>query len=148
MDLKKQYVIVGLIIIVLLVLLFVPKYMDKGDSKVKYKVIEKSEIPEKIKEVLPKYLTEERALTCRYNDQIYVIVTRGEKSTGGYSVEIDKILKEQKNNNQFDLIVYAKFKDPDVNDIVTQNFTYPFAIVKTDLKEMPENIKLEIEYED
>lgn len=147
MDLNKKYIIIGIIIVVLLGFLLIPKYMDKGEIKVKYKVLEKSEIPEKIREVLPKYLTEERALACRYDDEIYIIVTRGEKNTGGYSVEIDKIVKEQKNKDQFDLIVYAKFKDPDVNDIVTQNFTYPFVIAKTDLKEMPENIKLEIEYE-
>ncbi|QQY80040.1 protease stability complex PrcB-like protein [Keratinibaculum paraultunense] len=144
---NKKYIIIGIIIVVLLGFLLIPKYMDKGEIKVKYKVLEKSEIPEKIREVLPKYLTEERALACRYDDEIYIIVTRGEKNTGGYSVEIDKIVKEQKNKDQFDLIVYAKFKDPDVNDIVTQNFTYPFVIAKTDLKEMPENIKLEIEYE-
>ncbi|NLV75762.1 MAG: protease complex subunit PrcB family protein [Tissierellia bacterium] len=145
---KKQYIIIGIIIVVLLGFLLVPKYMDKGDRKVKYKVLESSEIPEKIKEILPKYLTEERALTCKLNDEIYVLVTRGEKNTGGYSVEIEKIVKEQKNKEQFDLIVYAKFKDPDVDDIVAQSFTYPYTIAKTDLKDMPENIKLEVEYED
>lgn len=145
---KKQYIIIGIVIIILLGFLLIPKYVDKGDRKVKYKVLESSEIPEKIKEILPKYLTEERALTCRLNDEIYVLVTRGEKNTGGYSVEVDKIVKEQKSREQFDLVVYAKFKDPDVNDIVAQSFTYPFTIVKTTLKEMPENIKLEIEYED
>lgn len=99
MDLKKQYIIIGIIIVVLLGFLLVPKYMDKGDRKVKYKVLESSEIPEKIKEILPKYLTEERALTCKLNDEIYVLVTRGEKNTGGYSVEIEKIVKEQKIRN-------------------------------------------------
>ncbi len=47
----------------------------------KYKVLESSEIPEKIKEILPKYLAEERALTLRLNDEIYVLVMRGRKKT-------------------------------------------------------------------
>ena len=79
MDLKKTYIAIGIIILILAIL-FVPKFLDKGDQKVKYKVLESSEIPEKIKEILPKYLAEERALTCRLNDEIYVVVTRGEKT--------------------------------------------------------------------
>mgnify|MGYP001402968399 CR=1 FL=1 len=145
---KKSYIIIGIVIVLILAIIFIPKYLDKGDKKVKYKVLESSEIPEKIKEILPKYLTEERALSCRLNDEIYVLVTRGEKKTGGYIVQVDRIIKEERTKEDFDLIVYAKFKDPDVNDIVAQGFTYPFAIVKTNLKKMPESINLEIEYEE
>lgn len=148
MDLKKRYIAIGIIIIFILVILFAPKYISKGDKKVKYKVLESSEIPEKIKEILPKYLTEERALTCRLNDEIYVLITRGEKQTGGYMVEVDKIIREQRSRDEFDLVVYAKFKDPDVNDIVAQGFSYPFAIVKTNLNKMPDSVKLEVEYKE
>ncbi|NMA86010.1 MAG: protease complex subunit PrcB family protein [Tissierellia bacterium] len=148
MDLKKgQFIALGLILLIILLLIFIPKFFNKGDKAVKYKVLESSEIPEKIKEILPKYLAEERALTLRLNDEIYVLVMRGEKNTGGYNVEVDKIVKEQNTKEEFDLVVYAKFKDPAQNDIVAQSFTYPFTIVKTNLKNMPENIKLEIEYE-
>lgn len=145
MDLKKSFIAIGIIILILLIL-FAPKILSKGDKKVKYKTLESSEIPEKIREILPKYLTEERALTCRLNDEIYVLVTRGEKQTGGYSVNVDKIVIEQRAKDDFDLIVYAKFKDPDTNDIVAQGFSYPFTIVKTNLSKMPESIKLEVEY--
>lgn len=145
---EKSYIAIGIIIILILAILFAPKFLSKGDKKVKYKVLESSEIPEKIKEILPKYLTDERALTCRLNDEIYVLVTRGEKQTGGYTVNVDKIIMEQKTKDDFDLTVYAKFKDPDPNDIVAQGFSYPFAIVKTNLNRMPESIKLEVEYEE
>ena len=73
---------------------------------------------------------------------------RGEKNTGGYTVDIEKIVKEDKTEEEFELVVYAKFKDPDPNDVVAQSFTYPFAIAKTNLKQMPDNIKLEVEYEE
>ena len=148
MDLKRgQFIVLGIILLIILLLIFIPKSFSKGDKAVKYKVLESSEIPEKIKEILPKYLAEERALTLRLNNEIYVLVMRGEKNTGGYSVDIDKIVKEQNTKEEYDLVVYAKFKDPEQNDIVAQSFTYPFAIVKTNLKNMPENIKLEIDYE-
>ena len=145
---KKSYIVVGIILVIILAIVFIPKYLHKGDKKVKYKVLESSEIPEKIKEILPKYLTEERALTCRLNDEIYVLITRGEKQTGGYMVEVDKIIREQRSRDEFDLVVYAKFKDPDVNDIVAQGFSYPFAIVKTNLNKMPDSVKLEVEYKE
>lgn len=148
MDLKRgQFIAIGLILLIILILIFIPKIFNKGDKTVKYKVLESSEVPEKIKEILPKYLAEERALTLRLNDEVYVLVMRGEKNTGGYTVDIDKIVKEQNTKDEFDLVVYAKFKDPAQNDIVAQSFTYPFTIVKTNLKNMPENIKLEVEYE-
>lgn len=138
----------GVILILIFAILLSPKYFNKGDRKVKYKILESSEIPEKIKEILPKYLTEERALSCRLNDEIYVLVTRGEKQTGGYTVEVENIVKEKVTKDEFELTVYAKFRDPDVNDIVSQGFTYPFAIVKTNLNQMPGSIKLEVEYEE
>lgn len=145
---KKNYIVAGLILILIFAVLLVPKYFNKGDKQVKYKILESSEIPDKIKEILPKYLTEERALSCRLNDEIYVLVTRGEKQTGGYTVELENIVKEKTNKDEFELIVYAKFKDPDVNDIVSQGFTYPFAIAKTNLDQMPGSIRLEVEYGD
>ena len=145
---KKKYIVIGIVFVIILITIFTPKFLSKGDKKVKYKVLESSEIPEKIKEILPKYLTEERALSCRLNDEIYILVTRGEKSTGGYTVEVDNIEIDKKTKDDFDLIIYAKFKDPDPNDIVAQGFTYPFTIVKTNLNKMPESINLEIEYLD
>ncbi len=147
MDLKRnQLLVLGIILFIILILIFMPKKSNKGEKTVKYKVLESSEIPEKIKEILPKYLSEERAISLRLNDEIYILVMRGEKNTGGYTVDVEKIVKEEKTEEEFGLIVHAKFKDPDPNDIVAQSFTYPFTIVKTNLKQMPNDIKLEVEY--
>ena len=143
---RNQLIALGIILIIILILIFVPKKLNKGEKTVKYKVLESSEIPEKIKEVLPKYLSEERAMSLRLNDEIYVLVMRGEKSTSGYTVDVEKIVKDEKTKEEFELVIHAKFKDPDPNEIVAQSFTYPFAIVKTNLKQMPDSIKLEVEY--
>lgn len=144
---KKRYIIIGIVIILLLAAFITTKILNKGDDAVKFKVLESSEIPEKIKEILPNYLSEEKALTCRLDKEIYVVVTRGEKKTGGYSVEVDTIIKEKRDENDFDLVVRAKFIDPDPSEIVTQGFDYPFTIVKTDLDTMPKNVDLEVKYE-
>lgn len=145
---KRNIIIAGIVIILLLSILIAIKLLNKGDNEVRFKVLSSSEIPEKIKEILPKYLSEEKALTCRLNKEIYVVVTRGEKKTGGYGVEVEKIIKEEKDNGDFDLTVVAKYYDPDPDEIVTQGFDYPFTIVKTELEEMPKRINLKVEYEE
>lgn len=145
---KKHYIIIGILILIILGLLLSHKILNKGDDEVKFRVLESSEIPEKIKEILPKYLSEEKALTCRLNDEIYVVVTRGEKRTGGYSVEVDNIIKEESKEGEFKITVIAKYSDPEPNEIVTQGFDYPFTIVKTDLDTMPKSINLEVRYEE
>ena len=44
------------------------------------------------------------------------------------------------------LIVYAGFKDPDKKTAFSQIITYPTAVVRTDLKQLPEDIELRIQY--
>ena len=110
--------------------------------------MEKEDLPTEIQEALPKYVMEERALTCKYKDEIYVIVTRGEKQSKGFFVDIDSITKESYGDNKYDLIVYAKFIDPNPNEIVSQEYDYPVIVVKTNLKTMPQAVHLDIEYID
>jgi len=147
LDLKK-YQIITLAIIVLIGALFVPKMLKGSDNQVKFKVVNEEDVPEQITEMLPKYLMEERALTCKYKDEIYVIVTRGEKNSKGYEVDIEGMTKEKYTKEVYDLVVYAKFMDPDPNEIVEQEYDYPFIVVKTNLKNMPEEVHLDIEYKD
>lgn len=148
MALKKKYLIIAVIGIIILALFLFLNLANKGDKKIKYKILEAPEIPDKIKEILPKYLAKERALTLKLNEEIYVLVTRGEKQTEGYTVDIEKLVLEGKAKEGLGLVVYAIYKDPDPNDIVAQSFSYPFIIVKTNLKDMPENVSLEIIYEE
>lgn len=144
---KKIYTI-GLIIILAVAILLVPKMLKQNEGVVKFKVVEESDIPEKITEMLPKYLMEERALTCKYQDEIYVVVTRGEKKTKGFKVEIKDISKENYNSEVFDVVVHAEFTDPDADEIVEQEYDYPYIVVKTNLKGMPQEVHLDVEYSD
>lgn len=54
-----------------------------------------------------------------------VAVFAGEKSTGGYSVEITSV---ETTNSQ--LVITAKYSQPQADDIVTEAFTYPHHIIK------------------
>ncbi len=44
---EKNYIIAGVILILIFVILLAPKYFNKGDKQVKYKILESSEVPEK-----------------------------------------------------------------------------------------------------
>lgn len=144
----KKYLIIGLVIILLISSLLIPKIIKGKEPTVRFKEVESSEIPDQIVEMLPKYIMEERALTCKYNDDIYVIVTRGEKKSKGFDVEIKKIIQEKHDKNKFDLTVFALFEDPNIDEVLPQEYDYPYTIVKTKLKEMPEKVHLNIDYKD
>ncbi|MFY9213424.1 MAG: protease complex subunit PrcB family protein [Tissierellaceae bacterium] len=144
----KKYLIIGLVLVILLGSFLVAKLLGDGEDLVKFKPLEMEEVPDKIVEMLPQYVMEERALTCKYRDDVYVIVTRGEKKSLGFFVDIEKIVKEKISDDKFDLVVYAKYIDPNPNEVLPQEYDYPTIIVKTNLKEMPEQIHLDIEYLD
>ena len=116
----KRNQIIALAIILVIGILFIPKLLKGNEGQIKFKEVKEEEIPDKISEVLPKYLMEERALTCKYKDDIYVVVTRGEKKSKGYLVEINQIIKEKYSKDVFDIVVYAKFTDPDPNEYITE----------------------------
>ncbi|MCK9267247.1 MAG: protease complex subunit PrcB family protein [Alkaliphilus sp.] len=144
----KLFIAMILIIVVVVGLVkFVPKLVFKNDKEVGHMILNKEQIPEKIHEILPKYKMLERALVAKIDDQIYVIVTRGQKLTAGYDVDIEK-LELVKEEEETKLIVHAIFKDPKPDDIVTQSMTHPYAVAKTELKELPKKIDLEIKQEE
>lgn len=144
----KRYLLVGIALIVIIGALIVPKVFVKSNGEVKFETMDKEDLPAEVAEALPKYMMEERALTAKYKDDIYVIVTRGEKKSMGYFVDIDSIVMESYGEEKFDLIVYAKFVDPSPNEIVSQEYDYPMIVVKTNLKTMPQAVHLDVEYID
>lgn len=122
------------------------KVMD-GSREVGFENVKESSIPGGIcADVIPEYKTLERALACMEDDDVYVIVTRGEKPTSGYKVSIERMLLEEEGGND-NLIVYAQFKDPEKEMSISQIITYPVQVAKTDLKELPDTIELRIQYE-
>lgn len=144
----KKIIIIAVVIIVILGIIFIPRILkNEGEKEVKFQTLDISEAPKKIQELLPKYQYEERALACKVDNEVYIIVTRGEKRTEGYSVTLDKIIKV-KNENNFDLIARAIYKDPKPDEMVGQRITYPVVIAKADLDRLPDKIKLEVEYEE
>ncbi len=142
---KKIVTAVAIVVFIAALLFFFRYFRGKGAQNVNFESIEPENIPRQISEVLPNYRMKEKALVCRINDEIYVVVTRGEKSTAGYDVEIDKLTLSDEEGEQV-LTVYAEYTDPKPGDVTAQILTYPFTVVKTDMAELPQKVVLEKEY--
>ena len=117
-----------------------------GERPVRFNEVKENQIPTDITaDVIPEYKIFERALACRVGDDIYVLVTRGEKPSSGFDVSVDKMTVEETDGKK-NLIVYALFEDPQKETAISQILTYPLCIVKTDLTTLPDTIELRIKY--
>lgn len=138
---KKAAAVICIILAAAVVGVVVMCIVNSG-KKIEFTAVKDGDIPKEIEtQVLPEYRNLERALACSVDDKIYVVVTRGEKTTSGYSVDIKKI-----NMNDNKLEVYAAYSDPEEGKAVSQVLTYPYAVAVTDLEALPESIELRIMY--
>ncbi len=128
---KRIVTIVAIIVFIAALLFFFRYFRGKGADNVGFDTIDPENMPRQITEVLPNYRMKEKALVAKINDEIYVVVTRGEKNTAGYEVEIDKLTLTDVNGEKV---------------LTAQILTYPFTVVKTDMEELPQKVILEKEY--
>ena len=76
-----------------------------------------------------------------------MVVTRGEKPTAGYSVDIEDIRLE-KGKKGDNMQVHVLFKEPKEGEAVSQIITYPYSVAETDLTKLPSTIELIVKYEE
>lgn len=141
----KKYIGIIAVVVLVIALIYLFRFAKGKPKSIDFTVVEEDKIPAQISEILPNYRMKEKALVCKVNDEIYVVVTRGEKSSAGYGVDIKKILLETVENEQT-VRVIAQFIDPKPGDIQAQVLTYPYIVVKTNLKELPQKVILDKEY--
>lgn len=70
--------------------------------------------------------------TFAHEGILYLLVTYGEKPTGGYAVEITDITEEEGK-----LVVTAHFTEPGEDEMVTQALTYPYDLAMLDDPGLP-----------
>lgn len=145
---KKSIIIIAVILAAVIAAGVIAVNLLKGEKAVEFKTLNDNQIPQDIfSQVIPEYRSLERALACVVDDKIYVVVTRGEKPTSGFEVDIDKMAIEEK-NGKTNLVVYADFKDPEKGKALAQVLTYPVKVAETNLKNLPDEIELRIQYEE
>lgn len=91
-----------------------------------------SELSEEIEDWLNSSLTMSLGQSRVYEEELYILVTYGEKPTGGYEVNITDI-----NVTDESVEVSVDYKAPKEGDIVTQVITYPYALEVIEKVDLP-----------
>jgi len=143
---KKRTILLFAAVSILGIIAAASYLMFNGETEVEFETVKEKDIPRDIiTDIIPEYKILERALACVVDDDVYVIVTRGEKPSSGFDVSVSRITIEE-TDGKTNLIVYADFTDPKKENAISQIITYPIAIVKTDIRKLPHSIELRIQY--
>ena len=132
-------VIYGVILMALIIggFIVIPNMFMEQSKPVDYTILQREAIPEKILDMMDKYVNEERALAVKLNNKIYVVVTRGNDKNHG--IEMDKIdVVKQDDKNIMRVKVVYKDKEK----------SYPYIVVETNLNELPDSIELNTSVEE
>ena len=132
-------VIYGVIIMALIIggFIVIPSIFMEQSKPTDYTILQREAIPEKILDMMDKYVNEERALAVKLNDKIYVVVTRGNDKNHGIEMDkIDVVNKDNKNIMRVKIVYKEKEK------------SYPYIVVETNLNELPDSIELNTSVEE
>ena len=132
-------VIYGVIIMALIIggFIVIPNMFMEQSKPTDYTILQREAIPEKILDMMDKYVNEERALAVKLNDKIYVVVTRGNDKNHGIEMDKIDIVKQDDKNIMRVKIVYKENEK-----------SYPYIVVETNLNELPDSIELNTSVEE
>ena len=132
-------VIYGVIVMALIIggFIVIPNIFMEQSKPVDYTILQREAIPEKILDMMDKYVNQERALAVKLENKIYVVVTRGNDKN--YGIEMDKIdILKQDDKSIMRVKVLCKNKEN----------SYPYIVVETNLNDLPDLIELNTSVEE
>ncbi len=89
--------------------------------------IESDELPAEVQAWIEDSTDRFGAQTLEHEGLLYLLVTYGEKPTGGYVVEITEIIEEEDK-----VVVTVHFTEPAEDEVVIQVLTYPYDLAMID----------------
>lgn len=131
----KKFSISLIFIFILSLLLVSCQIVNQDDKKVsdlEFTVLEEREILEELMAKIKEAKTSEFKITYSDGNNLYIAIGYGERPTGGYSISVnDLYLGENAIHITTNLI------GPSKDETVTQALTYPYIVIKTELREEP-----------
>ncbi|MDR1774346.1 MAG: hypothetical protein LBR30_05715 [Clostridioides sp.] len=124
------------LIFVLAGFLFVPKYFTNKTESIDYTILKREEIPTKIINMMEKYTDEERALVAKMGEKTYIMVTRGDNTSG---INLNKVEKYEKDGKKI-VKVTASFNDKEESN--------PYIVAAIELDELPDRVELDMQSKD
>ena len=126
-----------LIVFVLAGFIVLPKMFIEDVKSIDYVLVQRDSIPDKILDVMDDYVDQERALTIMIDDKVDVIVTRGQNDD--YGIDVNKISVQNKDGKQV-MKVEVIYKE--------KENAYPFIVLETNMKSLPDKVELDKKYID
>ena len=119
----KCKVKISILLIFILVLISVSGCRLFKNEEVKDNGKTTTEVPTEIKNWIENSKKIFLGQAYEYEDKLYILVTYGEKPTGGYTVEVVNI-----DDKPETLEITVKFSEPEPGQMVTQAITYPYDL--------------------
>ncbi len=104
-------------------------------------VEEENEFPLEINQWISSNKEKEGYVVIEEEEHTYVVISRGEKSTGGYTINVNEVEDQEEW-----ISIKVEYINPDPMDMVMQIITYPVIVIRMERTE--KTIKLEIENKD
>ncbi len=105
---------------------------DQESNDEGVEVILPDQLPAEVEEWIEASRQEFAGQTYELEGVLYLLVTYGEKPTGGYDVEITDIAVQDDK-----VVVTAEFTEPAEDEIVTQALTYPYDLAMLENPDLP-----------
>ncbi|PKM79664.1 MAG: hypothetical protein CVU89_17085 [Firmicutes bacterium HGW-Firmicutes-14] len=113
-----------------------------GVREIPFERYETRRAPAKVAAAAKKNLTRESAILLEEEGSFWVVLTRGQMPTGGYSVRVADAKLTEKENGVTELTVSYSYNDPGPGQLVTQALTYPVEVVLLKgLSQMPGKVE-------
>jgi hypothetical protein len=109
------------------------KTEDTDVKKIKdleFTVVEDADLPGELKEIIDEKKEEPFKLSYSNKDSLYIVVGFGKQNSGGYSIAVDELYLTSNA-----VYIDTNLIGPSQEDMVTQGVTYPYVVVKLELRE-------------
>ncbi len=86
-------------------------------------------LPQALKDKVDAQKLNQSFTAYRYDQSIYLIAARGQVPTGGYSINIKEVYKDQVQTNKYNLRAVVETANPGSGSVI-QVISYPYTVVK------------------
>ena len=135
MRITRWFRIMGFLLAVSCVLPVLGCGITKGEKTEKVKdldftVVEEADLPDALKALIEEKKKEPMKLSYSNEEYMYIVVGYGEQRSGGYSISVDELYLTEN-------AIYIKTTliGPKEDEKVTQAATWPYVVVKIELRE-------------
>lgn len=100
-----------------------------GSVKLSAQTIAYDSLPQALKDKVELQKLTQNYTAYRYDQSIYLIASRGPVPTGGYSINIKEVYREQGQNSKYNLKAVIETANPGSGNVI-QVISYPYTVVK------------------